>query len=54
MKFLVDAQLPRRLAGWLREAGHEARHTLELSLGNRTPDRDLVELAAREQCASSA
>ena len=50
MKFLVDAQLPWRLAGWLREAGHEARHTLELPLGNRTPDRDLVELAAREQC----
>ena len=54
MKFLVDAQLPRRVADWLREAGHVARHTLELSLGNRTPDRDLVELAAREQCASSA
>ena len=50
MKFLVDAQLPRRVADWLREAGHEARHTLELPLGNRTPDRDLVELAAREQC----
>ena len=49
MKFLVDAQLPRRLAGWLREAGHDARHTLELRLGNRTPDHTLVELAALEQ-----
>ena len=48
MKFLVDAQLPRRFAGWLREAGHDARHTLELPLGNRTPDHALVELAALE------
>lgn len=38
MKFLVDAQLPRRLAGRLREAGHEAIHTLDLPLGNRTTD----------------
>jgi transposase len=28
MKFLVDAQLPRRLAYRLREAGHDALHTL--------------------------
>ena len=49
MKFLVDAQLPRRFAGWLREAGHDARHTLELPLGNRTPDHALVELAAAPQ-----
>ena len=36
MKFLVDAQLPRRFVGWLAEAGHDALHTLDLSLGNRT------------------
>jgi len=34
MKFLIDAQLPRRFAVWLNEAGH----TLDLPLGNRTPD----------------
>ena len=39
MKFLVDAQLPRRLVYRLQEAGHEAIHTLDLPLGNRTPDR---------------
>ena len=42
MKFLVDAQLLRRFAGWLREAGHDALHTLEMPLGNRTPDHALV------------
>ncbi len=49
MKFLVDAQLPRRLAIWLVKAGHDARHTLDLPLGNRTTDGDLAALAAREQ-----
>ena len=32
MKFLVDAQLPPALAGWLREAGHEAVHVEDLGL----------------------
>lgn len=30
MKFLVDAQLPGRLAGWLIAQGHEALHTRDL------------------------
>ncbi len=30
MKFLVDAQLPLRLARLLREAGYDAIHTREL------------------------
>ncbi|HEX8162310.1 MAG TPA: DUF5615 family PIN-like protein [Pyrinomonadaceae bacterium] len=48
MKFLVDAQLPRGLASRLREAGHEAIHTLDLPLGNRTPDSIINELSIRE------
>lgn len=48
MKFLVDAQLPRRFAVWLAEAGHDARHTLDLPLGNRTPDSEVVVWAMRE------
>ena len=48
MKFLVDAQLPRRLVSRLREAGHEAIHTLDLPLGNRTPDSVINDLAIRE------
>lgn len=49
MKFLVDAHLPRRLARWLQAAGHDAVHTLDLPLGNRTPDPELCAVAEREQ-----
>lgn len=49
MKFLVDAQLPRRLAVRLREAGHEAIHTLDFPLGNRTPDSIINELSIHEE-----
>jgi predicted nuclease of predicted toxin-antitoxin system len=48
MKFLVDAQLPRRFANWLNEAGHDALHTLDLPKKNLTPDNDLVARAMRE------
>ncbi len=48
MKFLVDAQLPRRLALWLSEAEHDAIHTLDLPRGNRTPDRDIGTMADKE------
>jgi len=48
MKFIVDAQLPRRLAQELVASGHEAVHTLDFPAGNRTPDGDIIELAARE------
>ena len=45
MKFLVDAQLPRRLCQWLRESGHDAVHTLDLALGNRTSDSEIIQIA---------
>ncbi|HEY0171133.1 MAG TPA: DUF5615 family PIN-like protein [Pyrinomonadaceae bacterium] len=48
MKFLVDAQLPRRLARLLRGAGHESIHTLDLPLGNRTTDALINDFSARE------
>lgn len=32
MNFLVDAQLPPALCGWLQERGHEARHVGDLDL----------------------
>jgi predicted nuclease of predicted toxin-antitoxin system len=50
MNFLVDAQLPRRLCAWLREAGHDVWHTLDLPLGNRTPDSVIPDIAKRESC----
>ena len=48
MKFLVDAQLPRRLARVLAEAGHDAIHTLDLPAANRTGDGEIARLAAQE------
>ncbi|OGA06903.1 MAG: hypothetical protein A3H33_02100 [Betaproteobacteria bacterium RIFCSPLOWO2_02_FULL_65_20] len=48
MKFPVDAQLPRRLAGQLAAAGHDILHTLDLPDGNRTPDSAIIERADRE------
>lgn len=51
MKFLIDAQLPRRMAGWLRSAGCDAVHTLDLPDGNRTTDEQVIERADREQRA---
>ena len=32
MKFLIDAQLPPAVAGWLREAGHDAAHVEDVGL----------------------
>lgn len=32
MKFLIDAQLPPALAGWLRDRNHEAEHVAEIGL----------------------
>lgn len=48
MKFLVDAQLPRRLARELAAFGHDAVHTLDLSAGNQTQDKDIVAMAIQE------
>ena len=49
MRFLVDAQLPRRVVLLLQQAGHDAIHTLDLPYGNRTPDTEINAWAAREQ-----
>jgi predicted nuclease of predicted toxin-antitoxin system len=49
MKFLVDAQLPRRLTALLQHAGHDAIHTLDLPLGNRTTDTVINQLSLSEQ-----
>lgn len=48
MKFLVDTQLPARLARQLAAAGHSAVHTSELPKGNRTTDAEIAALADSE------
>jgi predicted nuclease of predicted toxin-antitoxin system len=49
LKFLVDAQLPRRVAGWLTAAGCDAIHTLDLRDRNRTTDQQVIDAADPEQ-----
>ena len=49
MNFLVDAQLPRRLATWLAAAGHNAIHTLDLPDGNRATDQQILDRADQDQ-----
>lgn len=48
MNFLVDAQLPRRLARFLSTERHDAAHTLDLPRGNRTNDDELCEICRRD------
>lgn len=48
MRFLVDAQLPARLARFLTSEGHGCRHTSELPDRNRTTDDQIAVLADGE------
>lgn len=49
MKFLVDAQLPLRLARFFQSAGYDAVHTRELPQGNATSDSYINTLSIQEQ-----
>jgi len=51
MKFLVDAQLPRRLARWLQASGHDAIHTRDLPAGNRTVDEVINQMSTQDHRA---
>jgi len=48
VRFLIDAQLPARLARLLNEHGHDATHTSELPNANRTPDDEIAAAADAE------
>ena len=48
MKFLIDAQLPARLARFLQDGGHDALHTSALPMGNHTTDTRITEIADGE------
>jgi predicted nuclease of predicted toxin-antitoxin system len=45
MKVLIDAQLPRKMAGWFSGAGCDAIHTLDLPAGNRSTDEQVIDRA---------
>jgi len=49
MKFLVDAQLPVRLARFLQTAGYDTLHTQFLPLKNATPDPEINALSLKEE-----
>jgi len=49
VKFLIDAQLPKRLANNLTAVDYDTLHTLDLLLGNKTPDEDLAAFADQDQ-----
>jgi predicted nuclease of predicted toxin-antitoxin system len=49
MKFLVDAQLPVKLAQLLRQKGYNAIHTKELPEQNKTPDGEINRLSIEQQ-----
>ncbi len=49
MKFIVDAQLPRSLARFLCDKGHDAIHTLDLPDGNDTIDLEINRLSLTEE-----
>lgn len=49
MKFLVDAQLPRVLARFLCDNGHDAIHTLDLPAGNDTTDAEVNRISIAEE-----
>jgi predicted nuclease of predicted toxin-antitoxin system len=48
VRFLIDAQLPRRMKQWFAAVECDAIHTLDLPQQNRTPDEALNELSKRE------
>ena len=49
IRFLVDAQLPKRVAVYLREEGYDALHTLELPDQNRTKDSRINRISVDEK-----
>ena len=48
MKFLVDAQLPKALADFLRSRGFDAIHATELTDGNDTQDHEINRISLAE------
>lgn len=50
MNFLIDANLPRRLAYLFHERGYDAVHTLDLPAGNATQDTEILQYSDENDC----
>ena len=48
MKFLIDSQMPPRLARWITERGHEGAHVQDIGLAD-APDIEILEFAANNR-----
>jgi predicted nuclease of predicted toxin-antitoxin system len=48
MKFIVDAQLPKKLSQLLRDKGFDSIHTLELPNNNATTDNEINQLSKKD------
>lgn len=53
MKFLVDAQLPIRLARFLQASGYDTLHTRDLPQQNETSDSQINEISFNRKELSS-
>ncbi len=49
MKFIVDEQLPVKLALWLIRQGYDAFHVSVLASGERVADEDICKISMNEQ-----
>jgi len=49
MKYLIDAQLPKRLSDTLNTKGYDSIHTHDLPDKNRTKDRDIISISLSDQ-----
>ena len=49
MKFLVDAQLPIRLARFLQASGYDTLHTRDLPQQNATSDSQINDISIQQE-----
>lgn len=49
MKFLIDAQLPKKLAIFLEKSGYDTLHTLDLPDKNFTKDSQINQISIAEK-----
>ena len=49
MKFIIDAQLPRKLSIFLIEKGFDSIHTLDLPKKNKTTDSEINKISIEQE-----
>ena len=49
MRFLLDAQLPKKLSEFLKWKGYDSKHTLDLPDKNKTTDTQINKISLEEK-----